>query len=146
MIRLLPAAPLPAAPESSAAVTTYLDGATVAMLVGGMIIALIQLIAGLNGHAPGRKLLALTWLLQAGVVAYTAMYAVRLAGGESSVGPLWELWAYLITVLLLPALAVLWAREEPSRWSTIALSVAAFTVAVMAARCAQIWVGVGFTS
>ena len=125
--------------------SSYLDAPTLALLVGGMVVALVTLVAGLNGRAPGRVTLALTALLQVGVVAYVARYLVRQLGGESPVGPAWELWSYLVTVLLLPALALLWAREERTRWSTFVLCVAAFTVAVMGARSAQIWYGVGMT-
>lgn len=123
--------------------SAYLDPPTLALLLGGMAVALVALVAGLNGRPPGRLTVGLTALLQAGVLAYVGLYLVRQLRGESSVGPGWELWAYLVTVLLLPALALIWAREERTRWSTFVLAVAAFTVAVMAARSAQIWYGVG---
>lgn len=123
--------------------SAYLDPPTLAMLLGGTAVALVALVAGLRGRAPGRVTVGLTVLLQAAVLVYTALYLLRQLRGESSVGPAWELWAYLVTVLLLPALALIWARAEPTRWSTFVLAVAAFTVAVMAARSAQIWYGVG---
>lgn len=123
--------------------SAYLDAPTIAMLVGGLVIAVVCLISGLNGRAPGRLTVALTLLLQLGVVVYAGIYLGRQLTGTAPVGAAWELWAYLVTILFLPFLALVWAREEPSRWSTIALSVAAFTVAVMAARSAQIWYGVG---
>jgi hypothetical protein len=123
--------------------SAYLDPATTALLAGGMVIALVCLVAGLNGRAPGRVTVGLMVLLQAGVLVYAGIYLVRQVGGASPVGPGWELWAYLVTIAFLPALALIWAREEPTRWSTFVLAVAAFTVAVMSARTAQIWHGVG---
>lgn len=123
--------------------SAYLDAPTLVLLLGGLAIALVCLVAGLNGRAPGRVTSALTWVLQAGVVAYCGSYLGRQLGGASPVGPTWELWAYLVTILLLPALALIWASQEPTRWSTFVLAVAAFTVAVMGARTAQIWYGVG---
>lgn len=123
--------------------SAYLDPPTLALLLGGLAIALLCLVAGLNGRPPGRVTLGLTWLLQAAVVAYCATYLGRQLGGASPVGPGWELWAYLVTILLLPALALVWAQQEPTRWSTFVLAVAAFVVAVMSARTAQIWYGVG---
>ncbi|WP_122263474.1 hypothetical protein [Ornithinimicrobium cerasi] len=123
--------------------SAYLDPPTLVLLLGGMAVALVTLVAGLNGRAPGRVTVGLTALLQAAVLAYAGLYLLRQLRGESPVGPAWELWAYLVTVLLLPALALVWAREERTRWSTFVLAVAAFTVAVMAARSAQIWYGVG---
>lgn len=124
--------------------SSYLDGPTIAILAGSMLIALVTLIAGLNGRPPGRVTLGLTWLLQLGVVGYTGVYVARQVTGERPLGPGWELWSYLVTILLLPALALLWAREERTRWSTIVLAVAAFVVGVMGARSAQIWYGVGY--
>ncbi|GAA5158356.1 hypothetical protein [Ornithinimicrobium tianjinense] len=125
--------------------SAYLDSPTLAALVGGLVVALVTLVAGLNGRPPGRVTVALTLLLQLGVLGYAVLYLVRQLRGESPVGPAWELWAYLVTVVMLPALALVWAREERTRWSTFVLSVAAFTAAVMAARAAQIWYGVGMT-
>ncbi|WP_130013041.1 hypothetical protein [Serinicoccus sediminis] len=123
--------------------SAYLDVPTLAVLVGGMVVAVACLLAGLNGRAPGKVTVGLTLLLQAGVVAYCGSYLGRQLGGAAPVGPGWELWAYLVTILLLPALALVWAQQEPTRWSTFVLAVAAFTVAVMAARTAQIWYGLG---
>ena len=123
--------------------SSYLDAPTLVLLVGGLVVALVCLVSGLNGRAPGRVTLTLTWLVQLAVVVYAGIYLGRQLSGEAPVGPGWELWAYLVTILLLPALAIIWAREEPSRWSTFVLAVATFTVAVMAARTAQIWAGVG---
>lgn len=123
--------------------SSYLDAPTLVLLVGGLVIALVALVSGLNGRAPGRVTLGLTWLLQLGTVVYAGVFLGRQVMGGSPAGPTWELWAYLVTIVLLPALALLWAREEPSRWSTFVLAVAAFTAAVMGARVAQIWAGVG---
>ncbi|QFG69136.1 hypothetical protein [Ornithinimicrobium pratense] len=123
--------------------SAYLDGPTIALLVGGLVVAGVCAISGINGRPPGRLTLGLTCLMQAAVTAYCVWYLARQLGGDSPAGPTWELWAYLITILLLPVLAIIWAREEPSRWSTIVLAVAAGVVAVMAARTAQIWAGIG---
>ena len=123
--------------------SAYLDAPTLTLLVGGLTVALLCLVSGLNGRAPGRLTVGLTVLLQVGVLGYAAWYLVRQLSGQSPVGPGWELWSYLVTIVLLPALALLWAREERTRWSTFVLAVAAFVVAVMGARTAQIWHGVG---
>ena len=123
--------------------SAYLDAPTLVLLVGGLLVALVCLVSGLNGKAPGRVTIGLTWLVQLAAVVYSGIYLGRQLTGRAPIGPGWELWAYLVTILLLPALGLVWAREEASRWSTIVLAVAAFTVAVMAARTAQIWYGVG---
>lgn len=125
--------------------SAYLDPPTLSVLIGGLAIALVCLVAGLNGRPPGRITIGLTWVLQLGMVVYCALYLGRQLGGASPVGPGWELWSYLVTILLLPALGLIWAQQEPTRWSTFVLAVGAFVVAVMSARTAQIWYGVGMT-
>lgn len=134
----------------SAAATTseqvdYLDGWTALALTVGLLVAGVCLIVGLRGHPPGSVTITATVLLQLTMIGYLLRYAVALTGGESPVGPAWELWAYLVTVVMLPAVGLLWAKEEHSRWGTLVLAVVAFVAAVMCARVAQIWYGVGFS-
>jgi len=128
----------PAAPG-----TDYLDGWTVLALSVSLLVAAACLIAGLRGAAPGSLTITATVLLQLTMLGYLARYAAALAGGQSSVGPAWELWAYLVTVVMLPAVGLAWAKEEKSRWGTLVLAVVAFVAGVMCARVAQIWYGVG---
>lgn len=125
---------------------SYLDPWTVAILSVGLAVAALCTVAGLRGRAPGRMTVWGTMLVQLVVAVLVLVYLLRTVTGQEPVGPSWELWAYLVTVLFVPALALAWARDEPSRWSTFVLAVAAFTVAVMAARAAQIWHGVGTTA
>lgn len=123
--------------------TNYLDGWTIALLLVGFAAMVICVIAGLRGKGPGRLTLGVTMLLQAVVVVVVVSYLTRSLGGQSPVGPVWELWAYLVTVLMVPAVAWLWARSDPTRWGSFVLALAGFVVAVMGARSAQIWHGVG---
>lgn len=134
---------------SSTAVTSgssYLDGWTITLLVVGLVAAGVCGVAGLRGHGPGRITLGVTAVLQAVVTVVFGVYLVRSFGGDSPVGPAWELWAYLVTVLMVPAVAWVWTRTDSSRWGTFVLALAGFVVAVMGARCAQIWYGVGVVS
>lgn len=123
--------------------TSYLDGWTTALLITGLVAAAVCVVAGLRGHGPGRITLAVTVVLQLVVTAVFAVYLVRSIGGEAPVGPVWELWAYLVTVLMVPVVAWMWTRTDSSRWGTFVLALAGFVVAVMGARAAQIWYGVG---
>lgn len=123
----------------------YLDPFTAVALTLGLVVAAICTIAGLRGHAPGRLTLGATTLLQVALMGFVLRYLVISLGGRSPEGPVWELWAYLITIVLLPALGLLWARDEQTRWGSLVLAVAAFTAAVMCARAAQIWAGVGLS-
>lgn len=132
-------------PVGSSAAIDYLDSWTVLGLGVGLAVAALCTIAGLNGRPPGRVTLAAIALVQLSVLVVTGVYLVRVLDGQSPVGPSWELWSYLVTVVLLPALAWIWARQEHSRWSTLVLALASFVAAVMLARSAQIWYGVGMT-
>ncbi|WP_256840945.1 hypothetical protein [Ornithinimicrobium cryptoxanthini] len=123
--------------------STYLDGWTIALLVTGLVAAGVCAVAGLRGHGPGRITLGITAVLQAVVAVVFGVYLARSLGGDSPVGPAWELWAYLVTVLMVPAVAWIWTRTDSSRWGTFVLALAGFVVAVMGARSAQIWYGVG---
>lgn len=123
--------------------TSYLDPFTAVCLGVGLLVAAICAVAGLRGRAPGPVSTGATLLLQLLVLGYAGRYLVLAVQGTSPVGPVWELWAYLVTILMLPALGLLWARDERTRWGSFVLAVAAFVAAVMCARVAQIWVGVG---
>lgn len=127
----------------TAASTNYLDGWTIALLITGLVAATVCVAAGLRGHGPGRITLGITAVLQAVVTVVFGVYLARSVGGDAPVGPAWELWAYLVTVLMVPAVAWIWTRTDSSRWGTFVLALAGFVVAVMGARSAQIWYGVG---
>lgn len=121
----------------------YLDTPTTIVLVVGLVAAGVCLVAGLRGRPPGPVTLGATGVLEVALLGIVATYLARTVEGQTPVGPGWELWAYLVTVVLLPVLAVIWAREEPTRWSTFVLALAGFVAAVMTARAAQVWYGVG---
>jgi hypothetical protein len=123
--------------------TAYLDGWTTAALSLALLVAGMCLLAGLRGRPPGTWTITATVVLQLAMLTYLARYAVAMATGDGPVGPAWELWAYLVTVGVLPALGLAWAREEQSRWGTLVLAVVAVVAAVMCGRVAQIWYGVG---
>jgi|GEM_PF-357517 len=129
--------------QAPGATVDYLDGWATAALSVGLLVAALCLVAGLRGRPPGRWTVGASVILQVVLLAYLVRYLVAMATGSSPVGPAWELWAYLVTVAVLPALGLAWAREEHSRWGTLVLAVMAVVAAVMCGRVAQIWYGVG---
>jgi len=129
--------------QSTGATVDYLDGWTTAALSIGLFVAALALVAGLRGRPPGRWTVGATVVLQVVLLAYLVRYLLAMVTGSSPVGPVWELWAYLVTVAVLPALGLAWAREESTRWGTLVLAVVAVVAAVMCGRVAQIWYGVG---
>lgn len=97
------------------------------------------IIAGLAGRRPsdysvGALALVELLLVVQAVVAIAAPFA-----GNPPTGDLLEYWVYLVSALLLPVGAVLWALMERSRWSTVILGVAALAIAVMLWRMQVIW-------
>jgi hypothetical protein len=69
-----------------------------------------------------------------------------VATGSQAKGDTVEFFGYIITALIVPPAAIAWAVLERTRWSTLVLGVAGFTVAVMLVRMWQIWTGIRFGS
>ena len=60
--------------------------------------------------------------------------------GAGPTGDLLEYWTYLITALMIPPAAVLWALvDKKGEWSTLVVGVGLLAVAVMVYRMHQIW-------
>lgn len=51
----------------------------------------------------------------------------------------WEFWGYIITILIILPAAGLWAFAERTKWSSVVLAVAAFTVIFLQFRLIQLW-------
>lgn len=98
--------------------------------------------AGLVGRPPHNLMalgLAVTEFL---LLAQLVLTTVLVAQGQSAARDTVEFYAYLITALLVPLGAVLWALlDRANRWSSVVLGVAALTVAIMLVRMHQIWTG-----
>lgn len=112
---------------------------TVVQIVVAVAAAVFCLVLGLVGRRPSDYsvgALALVELLL--VVQVIAAIAAPFAGNPPT-GDLLEFWVYLVSAVLLPVGAVLWALMERSRWSTVILGVAAVAVAIMVWRMHVIW-------
>ncbi|ASN40030.1 MAG: hypothetical protein ABWX63_09630 [Paeniglutamicibacter terrestris] len=81
-------------------------------------------------------------LLDVFLIVYGIGAAIRQAGGQPLNGEPWEFWGYLITALLVPALAFIWAVTDKSRYSNTVLAASGAVVFVMLYRMEQIWDGV----
>jgi hypothetical protein len=66
---------------------------------------------------------------------------VLVSSGASATGDTVEYFGYIITALLVPVGSVVWAVFERTKWSTLVIGLASFTVAVMVVRMWQIWSG-----
>ena len=49
--------------------------------------------------------------------------------------------SYLVTMVLIPPVALVWGVAEKSRWGTGVILIGMWTVAIMAIRVLQVWHG-----
>ncbi len=95
--------------------------------------------AGLAGRRPSDWTVGSLALVELLLVVQVVAAIVGPLAGNPPTGDLLEYWVYLVSAVLLPVGAVLWALMERSRWSTVILGVAALAVAVMIWRMQVIW-------
>lgn len=107
---------------------------TIAALAGVFCIAL-----GLAGRRPSDYTVGALALVEVLLVVQVVVAIVAPFAGNPPTGDLLEYWVYLVSAVLLPVGAVLWALMERSRWSTVILGVAAIAVAIMVWRMHAIW-------
>lgn len=108
------------------------------------VVALSLAVAVLAGvylvpdRRPDRWLLGLTWLLEV-VLVVQLVVGVALLITESPDISVATFVGYLLGCLLLPPVAVWWARGEPSRSGTAVLVVLGVTVPFLVLRMQQVW-------
>lgn len=73
------------------------------------------------------------------IVQTVASIIAPIAGAGPTGDPL-EYWTYLITALMIPPAAVMWALvDKKGEWSTLVVGVGILAAAVMVYRMHQIW-------
>ncbi len=112
---------------------------TVAQIVVAVAAGLFCLAAGLLGRRPSDFTVGALALVEALLIVQVIVSIVAPLTGNPPTGDLLEFWVYLVSAVLLPVGAVLWALMERSRWSTVILGVAAFAIAIMLWRMQVIW-------
>ena len=104
-----------------------------------VVVGLFCLLAGLAGRKPSDYTLGATALVEVLLLAQVVVSIVGPLTGNTPTGSLLEFWVYLVSAVLLPPAAVVWALVERNRWSTAILGVACLAIAVMLYRMGQIW-------
>jgi hypothetical protein len=112
---------------------------TILTIVVSVAAGVFCLIAGFAGRRPSDYSVGALALVEALLVAQVVIAIVSPLVGNPPTGDLLEFWVYLVSAVLLPIGAVLWALMERSRWSTVILGVAALAIAVMIWRMNVIW-------
>lgn len=112
---------------------------TVVQVAVAVVAGSFCLIVGLAGRRPSDWSVGALALVELLLVVQVVAAIVAPLAGNPPTGDLLEYWVYLVSAVLLPIGAVLWALMERSRWSTVILGVAALAVAVMVWRMHVIW-------
>ncbi len=105
--------------------------------------AVLCLVGGARRRAPGNVTILSVLAVEAALLVYLVAAVVRAALGHGPLGPGWEFWSYLVTVLLIPLAVAIWALKERTPWSNVVLAIGGVVAFVMTARMNQIWYGVG---
>ncbi|MDL9981140.1 hypothetical protein [Microbacterium candidum] len=103
--------------------------------VGGLVCVVL----GLAGRRPSDLSVGILALLELGLLAQVVIAIIAPLAGNPPTGSLLEFWVYLVSAVLLPPAAIVWALLERSRWSTVIMGIAALAVAVMVWRMQVIW-------
>lgn len=112
---------------------------TVLQIVLAVAAGVFCIAAGLAGRRPGDYTVGSLAVVEALLVIQVVVAVVAPFAGNPPTGDLLEYWVYLVSAVLLPVGAVLWALMERSRWSTVILGVAALAIAIMLWRMQVIW-------
>ena len=112
---------------------------TIVQIVLAVAAGLFCLAAGLIGRRPSDYTVGALAVVEVLLVVQVVVAIIAPLAGNPPTGDLLEFWVYLVSAVLLPVGAVLWALMERSRWSTVILGVAALAIAVMLWRMQVIW-------
>jgi len=112
---------------------------TVAQIAVAVVAGALCLVVGAIGRKPSDLTVLPTALVEVLLVVQLVIAIVAPAVGNPPSGSLVEFYAYLLSGLLIPPLAVFWALVERTRWSTIILGASCLAIAIMVYRMDVIW-------
>ncbi len=111
---------------------------TIAIIVS-VIAGLIALVLGGIGRTPDDCSVLATAAVALVLIVQIVIGIVAPFVGNEPTGDIVEWWIYLVTALVLPVAAIVWALVDRTRWATVVMGVASLAVAVMLFRMNQIW-------
>lgn len=113
---------------------------TTLQVIVAVVAGLGCIVLGFAGRTPDDFTLGATLLVELLLVAQLIVAIIAPAVGNTASGSVLEFYVYLVSALLLPPLAGVWALVDRSKWATVVLGVVALAVAVMIFRMNVIWV------
>ena len=112
---------------------------TIVQIAAACAAGLVCTVLGLAGRRPSDLSVGTQAVVLLLLIAQVVMAIVAPLAGNPPTGDLLEYWVYLVSAVLIPPAAVLWALIERGRWSTVVMGVASFAIAVMVWRMHVIW-------
>jgi len=112
---------------------------TIVQIAAACAAGLLCTVLGLAGRRPSDLSVGTQAVVLLLLIAQVVMAIVAPLAGNPPTGDLLEYWVYLVSAVLIPPAAVLWALIERGRWSTVVMGVASFAIAVMVWRMHAIW-------
>ncbi|MEO6532444.1 MAG: hypothetical protein ABIO06_02600 [Pseudolysinimonas sp.] len=116
-----------------------ITGFTIAQVIVACVAGLLCVVLGLANRRPNDLTIGSLIIVELLLLAQLVVALITPGLGNHPTGSVGLFYVYLISALLIPPLGVFWALIERTRWSTVVLGVAAFAIAVMVVRMAQIW-------
>jgi hypothetical protein len=112
---------------------------TVAQVAVAVVAGVLCLVVGAIGRKPSDLTVLPTALVEVLLVVQLVIAIAAPAVGNPPSGNLIEYYAYLLSGLVIPPLAIFWALVERTRWSTIILGASCLAIAIMVYRMDVIW-------
>jgi len=101
----------------------------------------VALLLGLLQRPPSWWSVGTAITVETALIVQLVWSIVLVSSGQSAVGDTLEYFGYIITALLVPPAAVIWAIYARTKWSTLVIGLSSLTVAIMVVRMWQIWSG-----
>ena len=108
-------------------------------LIAAVAAGLLCIVVGLAGRPPSDLTVGSLALLELLLIGQIVIAIVAPFAGNPPTGSLLEFWVYLVSAVLVPPAAAVWALVDRTRRSTVILGVACLAIAVMVYRMGQIW-------
>jgi hypothetical protein len=114
-------------------------GYTTVAVVVALLAGVLAIVLGLAGRKPSDLSLAGAALTELLLIVQLVLALIAPATGNRPTGNIVEFYAYLLSALVIPPAAVVWALVERTRWATVVVGIACLAVAVMIVRMQIIW-------
>ena len=114
-------------------------GYTAVAAAVALLAAVLAVVLGLAGRKPSDLSLAGAALTELLLIVQLVLALLAPAAGNRPTGNVVEFYAYLLSALVIPPAAVVWALLERTRWATVVVGIAGLAVTVMIVRMQIIW-------